>query len=544
MRFQIQRLDMVERPNGLEVTLEHNGNKINWAYRFSIRTSTARAAIGAPPRITPEELYSPLNDFLETLNPTNQAALFDIYRRIQDAFATLPNTHQLMALLKPLIAEIYAIIKLDDISRWATVNQRIHVPDDVQATFEYDEETAHKREITYTVPEYWQLLTFAIALRALMPVWGQFIDYTNKNVAPAWKEYYAYSLLNQSALWECPPMQKLRMSLNFRFDNAKIENFDSAVMEFASRDEIPEWLTGMMVVKKVMVGEIDYRLLPPTRSLVKIIYNSVKELLDKPSTKFMKGYLKDKSPDAGNLDSDGQGKSSILEAYKIPVEIIPGDQAVLNAYAVQKERIVQIIEPTLPERMLQQAMNNVKVLDQRRIFDGQRALVQLTLNEAMPVMAGQFIERAGLLVMTAVAQAVLWYRGHKALAAILTAAALPTDYPMSGDATSRLKLSKEMRATLDAMYPYARTVQQGRDRTGRQPNDGIRAIEAIVEALDKHSWQLTIPKSWMVDLMGEDTQQLRLQAIPPDIRTKLAEFAIDLDNRRSTTTGAYNPSTI
>jgi hypothetical protein len=36
----------------------------------------------------------------------------------------------------------------------------------------------------------------------------------------------------------------------------------------------------------------------------------------------------------------------------------------------------------------------------------------------------------------------------------------------------------------------------------------------------------------MIDLMGDDTPSLRLQAIPPDIRTKLAEFAIDLDNRR------------
>jgi hypothetical protein len=530
MRFLVQ-------PNGLEVILEHNGHKIPWSYRFSVRSSAIRAAVGAPPRITPEELYSPLNDFLETLPPASQMALFDVYRRIYEAFGTLPNTHRLMDLLKPLIGEIYAIIKLDEVSRWATVNQRIFVPEDVQAVFEYDEETAHKREITYTVPEYWQLLTLAIALRALMPVWGQFIDYTNKNLAPSWKEYYAYKLLSQSSLWECAPMQKLRMSLNFRFENSKQENFDSAVVEFVSRDEIPEWLTAMMVVKKVMVGEIDYRYLPPTRSLVKIIYNSVKELLDKPSAKFLKGYLKDKSPDAGNLDSDGQGKSSILEAYKIPVEIIPGDQAVLNAYAVQKEHIVQIIEPTLPERMLQQAVNNAKVLDQERIYDGQRAIIQLTLHEAIPVMGGQFIERVGLLAMTAVAQAVLWYRGHKALAAILTARALPADFPMSGDANARLKLSKEIRATLDAMYPYARTVQQGRDRTGRQPNDGIRGIEAILEALDKHSWQLTIPKSWMVDLMGEDTPNLRLQAIPPDIRTKLAEFAIDLDNRRSLTNG-------
>lgn len=532
MRFIVQRLDMVDKPNGLEVTLEHNGHKINWSYRFSVRTSTIRAAIGAPPRITPEELYSPLNDYLETLPPQSQLALFDVYRRIHEAFGTLPNTHQLMDMLKPLIAEIYAIINLDQISRWAQVNQRIHVPEDVQAVFEYDEETAHKREITYTVPEYWQLLTLAIALRALMPVWGQFIDYINKHVAPSWKEYYAYKLLSQSSLWECAPMQKLRMSLNFRFDNSKQENFDSAVVEFASRDEIPEWLTGMMVVKKVMVGEIDYRFLPPTRSLVKIIYNSIKELLDKPSPKFLKGYLKDKSPDAGNLDSDGQGKSSILEAYKIPVEIIPGDQAVLNAVAVQKEYLVQIIEPTLPPRLLLQAERNANVLEQRRIYDGQRALVQLTLHEALPVMAGQFIERAGMLAMTAVAQAILWFRGHKALAALLTAAALPSDFPMSGDATTRLKLSKEMKAEMDRMYPYARTVQQGRDRTGRQPNDGLRAIEAILDALDKQSWQLTIPKSWMIDLMGDDTPSLRLQAIPPDIRTKLAEFAIDLDNRR------------
>lgn len=531
MRFVINRLDMVERPNGLEVTLEHLGRKIPWVYRFTLRTSSARMAMGAAPKITPEDLYSPLNDFLETLSAENQMKLIDTYKRIQEAFGTLPNTHQLMEILKPLIAEIYDVIKLEDISRWATIDQRIHVPEDVQAVFAYDEETAHKREITYTVPEYWELLTLAIALRALMPVWGQFIDYIGRTVSPSWKEYFAYGLLSQSSLWECVPMQKLRMSLNFRFENSKQENFDSAVLEFVSRDEIPEWLTAMMVVKKVMVGEIDYRLLPPTRSLVKIIYNSVKELLDKPSPKFMKGYLKDKSPDAGNLDSDGQGKSSILEAYKIPVEIIQGDQAVLNAYAVQKERIVQIIEPKLPDQILRQATSNVKVLEQHRFHDAQRAIVQLTLHEAMPVMAGQFIERKGLLAMIAVAQAVLWYRGHRDLAALLTAIPLPSDYPMRTN-TERLKLSKEMRAELDRMYPYARTVQQGRDRTGRQPNDGVRAIEAIADALDKHSCMLTIPPSWMVALRGEDTQSLRLEAVPSDIRTKLAEFAIDLDNRR------------
>lgn len=541
MRFIINRMDAVDRPNELDLTLEHQGHRIRWAYRFTIRTSSARVTTGAAPRTTPEDLYSPINDFFETLPLDSQNRLFDTYRRIQEVFGTLPDTTQLMELLKPLIAEVYEVIRLEDISRWAVLNQRIHVPNDVQVEFSNNQETAHKREITYTVPEYWDLLTLAIALRAMMPVWGQFIDYTGKNVSPSWKEYYVYMQLSKSKLWDCAPMQKLRTSLNFRFDNAKKENFDSAVLEFISRDEIPEWLTGVMVVKKVMTGEIDYRELPPTRSLVKIIYNSVKELLDKPSSKFMKGYLKDKSPDAGNLDSDGQGKSSILEAYKIPVEIIPGDQAVLNAFAVQKERIVQIVQPDLPEQLLRQATGNVKTLQQQRIYDGQRALALLVLHEAMPAMAGPFIERPGLLSLIAVAQAVLWYRGHRELAAILTAVPLPAGFPMNADANTRLKLSKDMRATLDEMYPYARTIQQGRDRSGRQANDGVRAIEAMVEMLDKHSWILTIPKSWMNELRGEDTQALRLQAIPPDIRTKLAELAIDLDNRRTSRLAVVAP---
>ena len=71
----------------------------------------------------------------------------------------------------------------------------IHIPVRLEDTFVHSDERPMTRDKTYTKPDYVKLIGLTLALRPMIPIWGEFIERTHKETGTSFKEYYAYLLM-------------------------------------------------------------------------------------------------------------------------------------------------------------------------------------------------------------------------------------------------------------------------------------------------------------------------------------------------------------
>lgn len=526
MRFEVSRLDF--QHNSLEVNLHHKGRTIQWTYAVNDRSKANSR------RVPDDMLFYEINDYWATLPDMTQDTLFRVYDDIRTIFYNSLPIKELCLQLTPLLAELYTLIDFNNLLKWTHQTNCIDVPPNVEVEYSSGAEENKSRELTYIREDYWNLMTLAIALRAVVPIWGNFIDYTKKQTGQNWKERQPYLLLSKSPLWECEPMERLRRYVQTRVESvtgrSDSDKLDSMVLDSVGTEELPEWLMALIIVRKVCVAEIRFAPNQPIVSPLSIIYHQVNEKLNHSAANFL-GYVKDKIPDVGGADSDGRGsKNSLLEAYKIQTLITSGQKATLDYVGKNFSMLAQQLAPDVPKQVLRQVIENVKVLQSHRVHLGQRAIVQNVTANSNPPAGAQFISHEAILAETAITQAILWHRGHKEIAALLTA--IPAPFTGSAnliDSVTRARFSKEMQEALAALYPFNR-VKVGRDsKKSKQTNDGVNGIEEIIRELDRHVWRLTIPPSWQAILLGPDVQVYQYSVVPTDIRNKLAALALDLD---------------
>jgi hypothetical protein len=126
-----------------------------------------------------------------------------------------------------------------------------------------------------------------------------------------------------------------------------------------------------------------------------------------------------------------------------------------------------------------------------------------------------------------VLQSVLWVRGHKYLALLVSSFPRISDreYVLAPQ-SSKDRIPKELSDKLESLYPYSKPV--GRITTGKVSNYALEAIEQVVTALVAHSWVPTAEDKWLKEVLGSNS---RVFIIKSDIRSDLSKLLIELGER-------------
>lgn len=470
------------------------------------------------------DIFAEINGYWSHLPKANQDKIFDIYRRTKEVFNSVYEKKELTHQLHGLVKELYTYHELADIKHWKDFQSNLVLPDGLRDQFSTSHETPGTRERTYLKEDYHWLVTLSIAIRPMIPIWGQFIAHTKKEAGTTFKEYYALDLLSQANIYRSEPMERLRVYVTHSIPADK--SLASAILGGLSSEDVPVWMLGLVVIRRLSVGDV--RGIDPTSSLVTFIYKYIGQKIKGHDNSFI-GMVKEKPFEAHG--QEGEANLSRLEGYKVKQEIAAGDIAVIAYYAQDVDNLAKLICPDIDLALVRMSEQSVAILATEQIWEPQIVLMQWVLKQknALPPRGLLHLPKTDILRCMAVTQALLWHRGHFELAALLSATEQSNADELQLIGTdSRSRIPKEMLEEIEALYPYSRR-PTGKGKVIKRINPAEEAITSMDKLFTERAWILTLPPDWVMKITGNRNN--RRWAVPQDIRTKLAALIISLANR-------------
>lgn len=496
-----------------EVILEHKGVQIGWNMALFDKASFNGEF----------DIFEQINGYWGHLSMDIQDKIFDVYQRIKDVFDSVWENNELTRQLYKLIAELYEHHQLTDIKFWISFRSNIVVPHGLREEFKESHETPGTRERTYLKADYEWLVALSVALRPMVPVWGEFINRTRKDAGTVFKEYYAFQLLAYSNIYNAEPMERLRVYVEHSLPAEKSKA--AAIFGGISSEDFPMWVLGLVVVRRLSIGDV--RGTDPGTTLVSFIYKYIGQKVKGHDNNFI-GMVKDKQVEGQG--QEGENNLSKLEGYKIKQEIPAGDIAIIEHCAKKPMELARRLCPEIDEKLVKESIDAVfATLQSHKIFVPQMTIVQWVVARVLPPRGMLHLKKTTVLTVMGVVQAILWHKQHYELAALMTAIEQDNDDEMQlGGTDSRARIPKDILEQLEALYPFSRR-PTGKQRNVKRVNPAVETIDELSKGFGQHDWRLTLPSSWVEQVTGNKNN--RRYSVPHDIKIKLATIVIQIAQR-------------
>lgn len=461
-----------------------------------------------------------INGYWARLPGARQEKVFEIFQNIRNIFEDGNNTAQMINDLVPQVKMLYDEHPLEDISHYiAFYASDVVTPTSFMDAYTPNEDRPSTREKTYTKPDYQQLVTLALALRIMIPIWGEFIHRTKGETGTNFKEFHAYRLLSQTKLVHSAPMEKLKTYVE---NNIKSDrSMASAILVGVGSEDYPEWLLALVLVRRLCVGDISG--FDPMTNLVTFIYNFIiYKVSGNTSTSFGE-MIRNKEFESG--DSSNEHNASRIENYKIKQESPIGDMVILEHYMEDPVQVARQLKADMDMGLLQQFIQAAEQLQNEQLWEGQIFLAQWVLSPVLSPRGIPHLSKKKTITALAIAQTWLWERGHFELACLISAIASNShDQVHLSGGDGRARIPKEMMEELNRLYPFTK-VSSAKQRT-KPTNAAVQAIDSVASMLGQRDWILTVPDAQAVKVTGNVTQ--RRYSCPYDIRYLLAKLSIEL----------------
>jgi len=320
-------------------------------------------------------------------------------------------------------------------------------------------------------------------------------------------------------------MERLRVYVDHSLPADKSKS--AAILGGISSEDFPTWVLGLVVVRRLTVGDV--RGMDPQTTLITLIYKYIHSRVKSHDNSFI-GLVKEKSVE-GNSAQDGENNLSKLEGYKVKQDIPAGDVVALERFMQDVQGLAMRVCPDMEPSLLQQSLQTVQLLENEQIREPQLLLTQWIMSKAISPRGLRLVSKKQCLDAMAITQAALWHRGHFELAALVSAVAQTNENGelQQGGVDSRARIPKETIEELHELYPYPRRPSGKILKAGRQPSPGQIAVENMAEMFSECDWRLTLPSEWIAKMTNGRTS--RRYYVPHDIKIKLANLVKSLGQR-------------
>lgn len=474
------------------------------------------------------DMFEHINAYWSQLKKPEQDKIFETYKSIRSLFDDVWDRNQLTMRLYNLVGELLDHHDLDDAKHWITFHSSIVIPDTNTFKLEYipSPDKPGTRDQTYLRDDYISLITMATILRAMIPIWGEFIGRTRSEAGNNFKEYYAFKLINKSRLAVSEAMEKLRVYVECSSIAGKGKA--ASILGGVSSEDFAPWVLGLVVTRKVCVGDV--RGIDPATTLITHIYNYVHQKVTGVDNSFNgpdRGIIKDKK--FKELSQEGEKNLSRLEGYKEKQEIPAGDIVALEFSVQDPYKLAQMLAPTINTELVTSALHSADTLNHNRIYDSQIVLLQWVMKPVVPTRGISYLCKTTIVRLLAVCQAVLWHRGHKELAGLCTATASQNDIEFqSSGVDSRARIPKEISDELNKLFPHMKR-PSGKQKTIKLTNQAVIAIDSVADMLSMFDWILTIEDKYLRELNNNTSQ--RRYSIPHNVKVLLANLVLQVAKR-------------
>jgi hypothetical protein len=497
------KLSIVEPESGkmTMVLMEHAGEQMVWSTNTYERTSFHNI----------NTFFDDINRYWASLDAKTQLGIWNTYQEMLWTMNNVSTLIQLHFKMRDLTKQLYEYHDLEELKRSVLFYGDVKIPATMKT--EYGPKDIEPR--TYLRDDYLDLVIFTIALRPMVPVFGEYIDRVKKEVGSTQKEHQAMGILSTSKLYETPAMKRLRV---YVYSSVEYEDVSiSAVLDGLGSDELPEWLLNRSIIRKVLVGEVN---VPGDKStIISNIYNFIISN-NRSMDRNFKGKVTDKRQPKDGADEDN---ISLVETYKVKQEVSDGAIVLASVYTERTMEMATRVDPEADLRLVQLALNEACRQEFLQIMTHHITLTQWVMNKAISARSIPSLNKPALLRAMGVTQGLLWSWGFKELALLMTASpVIENDDDLIGTVESRTRIPKDYLDKLVEKYPYYQRTSS-KMQNERQSNVGAKAIDTLAKEIYQHDWVVTGPKVLVKEVLPTGTDVF---IAPPDIKSQLAQLLL------------------
>jgi hypothetical protein len=499
-----------------EVTIEHNGVKIKFAVSVYGRATFQDSDY---------DVFHQINQFWSTIHPDEQDRVFELYSIIYDRFGRIAENEDFKEVLVDCINKLYEIHNLDRLQDWITFSSDISIPDSFTVDYTHSVDNNTSREKTYTKSDYVKLVTLSLALRVMIPIWGEFISNIRHNTGTQFKEFYAFQLLTNTTIMHSVPMEKLKIYIEHIIGQDKYD--PNKNMNNISSEDYGFWLLSLVCIRRLCTGDI--RGNDVKAHLITLIYKFIIQKIRNNDSNFENQVRFKTFDDKGGSGKDSENKISVLERYKIKTNISLGEIVQLEYSMRDIPSIANKLTSKLDFAMLERSLNTSHKLMDVPLLDPQMCLLRWVFKPVISPRGLMYLPKFSIVQALGVLETVLWARGFKYLAILSTCQAVFSNDReiVISPVDSKMRVPKELTEKLDDIYPYKR-INNNRKTVSKNTNLAAASIDTLADNLSLFSWRPTCDDSMLEEVFGTITRKF---PIKPDIKIDLTKLVIQIGER-------------
>lgn len=494
--------------SGQIITTSDSGEVLTWAIPVS-----DRAELGS-------NLFRDINAFWAELPPQNRMRISETYKAIAEAFDNILDTGRLATVLIKLIQNLYAEIPLDRLSFWIDRNDNIIYPPSEALLNEHDIHDQNPGR-TYIRKDYVGLVHLTIALRPMVPIWGEYLRRIKTDSGTEYKEYAAFFLISATPLVTWGPLERLRVYADALITSENKKGV-AHIMTGLGSEETIEWMVSRICTRRLTVVNVDASTTGAGNIITNVhgyVTNALRDL-----DRNFGGHITNKKPD----DQVSDEESSIMERYKVKQSVSMGDIEMYSVYCADTQRVARHIDPTVPPELVKHCVEIAMGLETMMIYTHHLTLVQWVVRSIIPPEAVPCLSKRELLGVMGAVQAVLWHWGFVEIAAWITSVAIPGSDAEIHTLEVRHRLSSEYVNKLMQLYPHVdlSDKQKGSDR---KQNFAAQAIEKLTDEMVLNRWVFSAPAALVQAVnVKQGFESTRGVSVPANIMELLALLVIFL----------------
>lgn len=503
------------------IAITHGKDTLSWDAKPYNRASRID---GLDTKVDPEHdlVFGEINAFIESLSSAQQQAMWKGYKALYALFEANASPLVSQARYMDAVGDIYDAFTYEDLLKWASVNAAVVYPAAIKTKHDQNDPEA----LTYLKKDFFELSVMAMALRLMVPIWGEYIPRLKQDVSNTDKEYVAASLLRKTFLPSSVPYARL-----LEFTDASIEArakkstmIASALHAGLSREDFPNWLLSCTIVRRTAV--VPLAKTPDGPNVITDVFQYVKNALMPSGAKKFSGPVTDKIP---HSDDAGDPHESIAESYKMKQRVSDGDREAVEFYLEDARAVATALDPSVPLDKLEACLRSAREVEMEELGQHHLTLAQWILYSVVSPGFIPLITKPTLVNCLGICQALLWHWGFETLAGLSTAIKAPSDVDEGVFYANRdVRSDKISKTTLEAMaevFPYNYN-ESSKSSTYRTANPGYQAVDAFHELLADDDWLVHAPVALLSILpVIPGTTRMRL---PGDLREQTALLLVHL----------------
>lgn len=459
-------------------------------------------------------IFNEINQYLSGLPYNRQRQLFLTYTKLHEIFYTVTDfTDTVNKQIIEMVKDIYKFLSISELDMWLRAPGRTQVPPTSTDTISDDLEENR----TFLAEDYRNLITYTVALRMMLPIWGEYqMMYARSKSQAKNKEYEALKLIVGSDLFLHPSYLRIKVYIEATINAAG--GSISATIAGLGSSFLPEYLLAGALVRRLTVAPINVDL--ERGGLAKNIHGYVQSALKDFDSQ---DYRVKQTGGGGGGDEPGEDFSH-LERLRIKHMISHG---YIEKYTVWLQQtgaygVARAIDKTIPPELVISCLETNHDLISVELSEAQLILAQWIMYPVLSIKGLSTVSRKliSTVVMPAV-QALLVHWGFPMVALLSVAKKrlreFGTAYPTSSRPT------RNTWNLLSEQFPYTKTDKKNIGQ--RQGNVAYTAIEDMANQFYKYNWLVDIPKV-LLSTLPANTHAREEIVPPPDLSEHLALIVI------------------